>query len=114
MNEVDSQIEQVELSIDSAKDAIAGMDAMLRLTKNKDYIRVIDEGYLREEAIRLCHLRADYNFRSDEDQDSLMKAIDAIGQFRQYAASIIQMGRAAENALKADEQTHEELLAEAV
>ena len=114
MSEIDNQIEEVELSIDNANEAVDLMEALLRLTKNKDYIKVIAEGYLKEEAIRLCHLRADYNFRSDEDQEGLMKAIDGIANFRQYCASLVQMGRGAQNAITADEQTREELLAEAV
>ncbi len=114
MGEQEQQIKQVELQIEEAKKRIDLMKALRRLTENKDYIKVIDDNYLREEPIRLTYLRADGNFLSDESQDTLMKSIDAIAYFRQYLAAVMQLGMAAANAVEEDERTREELFDEAV
>lgn len=112
MSELEQQIEEVELDIKTAEAAVDKMDTLLSLTNDPRYIKIIDEGYLKEEAIRLTHLRADYNFRDKEDQASLLVAIDSIGQLKQYLAGVIQMGRGAQNAIEQNEATRAELYAE--
>ena len=111
MNE---QIEQIELSITAAKEKVAKMEALLRLIDNKDFKDIIDDGYFRDEAARVVILKADPEMQEAKYQDQLDKSIVAIGQLRQYFRSIMQMGRMAERSIRDDEETRQELLAEAV
>ena len=112
MNETQQQIEQLEISMDGAKENIAKMKSLLNLTKNEDFKKVIEEGYFEKEASRTVLLLADPNMQGEEEQKALQNQITAIGHLRQYFTGIMQIGRMSENALSADEATHAELLAE--
>jgi len=59
-------------------------------------------------------LKADPNMQEEQYQKQLDASITAIGYLRQYFVTINQLGRMAQNSLDSDQQTREELLAEAV
>ena len=105
-------LETIELSIEQAQKTVDMMNAVLTLSKDKNFEKVIHEGYFEKEASRLVLLKADPAMQKDEDQLAITKAIDAIGYFRQYLRSVIQIGRMAENSLRDHEQTREEVYAE--
>lgn len=108
----EEQLENIEISIEQAKKAIDMMESLLKLTKNKDFKKVINEGYFEKEASRLVLLKADPSMQSPEDQRLLDNSIIAIGFLRQYFSAVIQMGRMAERSIANDEVTREELLGE--
>lgn len=108
----ESQIEEIEISIEQAKSTISTMESLLKLTKNRDFKKVVLEGYFEKEASRLVLLKADPSLQKDEDQNQIMNQINAIGYVRQYFNTIMQLGRMAERSLEADENTREELLGE--
>ena len=110
----EEDLESIELSIDQAKTNIELMNALSRLTTNKDFIKVIQTGYFEKEPSRLALLKADPSQDSDVCQDRIIKQIDSIGLLRQYFIAIMQIGRLSQRAMTDDEQTKEELLAEAV
>ena len=114
MNMQEAQMEQIEVTIEQAEATIESMNALLRLNSNSDFMKLINDGYFTTEASRLVLLRADPSLQSDDNQRTLDKSIDAVGYFRQYLGGVIQMGRAAEHTLAADQATREEMLAEAV
>jgi len=108
----DQNIETIEISIKQGKETVDKMNSLLKLTKNKDFKKVIDDGYFVEEASRLVLLKADPSLQSTEDQRQIDNSILAIGYFRQYLATIFQLGRMAEKSLKEDEEVREELMSE--
>jgi len=108
------QIEQIELSLEQAKESIDMMDSLQTLTKNKDFVNVITKGYFESEASRLVLLKATPQMASKEDQELLLKSIDSIGFLRQYFVTIMQIGRMAIKAKEEDETTHAELMNEAI
>jgi hypothetical protein len=108
----DQNIETIEISIKQGKETVDKMNSLLKLTKNKDFKKVIDDGYFVEEASRLVLLKADPSLQSVEDQRQIDNSILAIGYFRQYLATIFQLGRMAEKSLKEDEEVREELMSE--
>jgi len=55
---VDQQIEQIELSIEAAKANVEKMEALLRLIDNKDFKKIIDDGYFKDEAVLPSFLRS--------------------------------------------------------
>lgn len=115
MNEVEFQIEQVEASMEAAREVIALRDSLLNLRDNDDFVKVIEEGYFKEEAARCVGLRADPNLRMQGDVQIQMveDQITSIGGLRQYFIKIQQIAANAEQSLAQDQETHAALLAEA-
>ena len=107
-----NQAEQIELSIQQARAKVELMQAVQRLISNKDFDKVITEGYFKEEASRLVLLKADSAMQSAENQHSIEQDINAIGRFRLYVVNQIKLGEMALRAIQEDEATREELLKE--
>jgi len=105
-------IEEIELNIEQAKSIVATGSAMERLRNNRDFKKVIIEGYFEKEAIRLVHLKSDFNMQSPEAQVSILRDMDAIGTLAQYFNKTMHQAMLAEKAIESDEQTRDELLAE--
>ena len=85
---IEHQVEQIELNIQQAKQLVEMGDVLDRLTQNPDFTRVIDEGYLKNEAVRLVHLKAAPSMQSDEAQQAITKEIDGIGALLGYFRAI--------------------------
>jgi hypothetical protein len=108
-----SDLEQIEVTIQEAEDSIAKLDALNRLRKNQDFKMLFEEGYLKEESARLVLMRAEPNVQNEQEQALLNKMIDAVGFFRQYLNKIYQFGNHAKSAIEAHRQTRTELMDEA-
>lgn len=108
----DEQLETIELSIKQANDAIEKMEALLRLTENKDFKLLVTEGYFEKEASRLVLLRADSNMQDEAGQSLINKSIDGVGFLRQYFSTIMHFGRMAEKAKVDHEDAREGILRE--
>ena len=106
------QLEQIEISIEQAQEAVAYRKALSNLLSNKNFEKIISKGYFESEASRLVLLKADPSMSADSDQSLILKSIDSIGFLRQYFTTIMQLGRMAERSIEADQTTREELLAE--
>ena len=106
---VNSRIENIDISIEHATKCVNKMNSVFNLHNNRDFIDVIEKGYFEEEASRLVLLKADPNLQKPDDQASIIRSIDAIGHFRQYLSSVINLGRMLEKSLQEDKQTREEL-----
>ena len=109
---VDDTVENINISIEHAKKHVDKMTSVFNLSKNRDFIAVIEKGYFEEEASRLVLLKADPNLQTPEDQASIIRSIDAIGHFRQYLGNVINLGRMMEKSLLADMETRNDLLQE--
>ncbi len=99
-----SSIQEIELSIEEAKEKISRRDAALKLSGNREFKKLILDGYFKEEASRLVSLMGDPAAKDYRD-DIIMDA-QAISSFQQYMRLIVQMGNIAEAELKA----HQEIL----
>lgn len=111
-NEINTDIENVELSIAEARKHIEQMEALDRLRTNADFKLIFEQGYLKDEATRLVLARAEPIMQTQEHQDQLNKLIDGVGYFRQYLNKIYQFGRQSQQAIKADQETLTELMNE--
>lgn len=107
-----NDVERIELTIDQARNTIALMQSLDRLSQNKDFQDIIDNGYFRDEAVRLVHLRSDPQMQEDHMRRNIDEQIMAVGSFRGYLNRILQQGHAAQSAIMEHEQTREELLQE--
>jgi cysteinyl-tRNA synthetase len=106
------QIEQIELNIKQAKEMVALGNCLESLRNNKSFRKLIIEGYFEKEAVRLVHLKSDYNMQTEESQKSIDTQMFAIGSLSQYFNTIAHQAMLAEKAIEDDEATVQELLAE--
>jgi len=111
MSELEDQQEQIDVSIEQARETVSKKDALMRLMDNADYKVVFTEGYFKEEAARLVQLRGDPEFDDIKAQQSIEKSIIGVGSTYNYLHTIIQLGRMAEKAMIAAE-VERELMAE--
>ena len=101
-----SDIEEVELSRDHAKELIRKRDKALKLASNREFKELVLEGYFRDEPARLASAFNDPAMSTH--REALLSQFKAIGQFEQYLRTIVIMGNAAASELV----EHEELLDE--
>ena len=105
-----TDLEQVEIQIEMANKLRKLRDNCVKLTANKAWKDVIDEGYFKEEAARLVMAKSS-NLNADQ-----MKLIDnmqyGIGALANFLESVMRRGAEMDTAIGEHEQTREELLAE--
>lgn len=112
MDNQDFNLEEIEVNLSEVNAAIEMRDALMRLSENADFKKIIHEKYFKEEASRLVLLRASPSFSSEEDQKALLKSIDAIGEFRMFLNTIDQIGKQMIKSKNDLEESRQELLAE--
>ena len=106
------EIEAVEREIAQAKVTVQFGAAVEKLKANAEFKKVVLDGYFRDEAVRLVHLKGDPAMQTEESQDSIVKAIDAIAGFSGYLNTALAMARMAEKSLESNEEVLTELQAE--
>lgn len=105
-------VQQVELSIEQAKKLIARKDALVRLQMNPDFKLLIEDGFLSDHAVRQVMLKAHPGYMDEKHQKIFDTQIMAVGGLKQFLVSIFAEGMNAEQAIRSDERTLEELHAE--
>lgn len=105
-------LQELEQNIKTAKGFVEAGNALERLRSNRDFKKVVVEGFFEKEAVRLVHLKADPSMQSEASQKSILAQIDAIGAFSQYLSNVEQFARMAKKSIADDEQARDEILAE--
>jgi hypothetical protein len=85
-----SDIEQIEISIEHAKDMVARRDACLKLKSNRDFKKVILEGYFKDEPVRLTALLGTPGMEAHKA--SIIASLESISQLQQYLQTTLQLG----------------------
>lgn len=98
-----SPIREIELSIQQAKKTVELSKALERLESNRDFQTVIQNSYLRDEAIRLVHAKSNPGLQSPEKQAAVIRDIDSIGTLATYLRQIHQFADAAQQAINDSE-----------
>lgn len=106
------QIESLEVSMDEAKEMIKDRDTLLKLLNNNAFKRVIGELYYVEELSRLVDWKV--NATSEIQEKNVDKMICGVGALKNFFSAIIHRAAQAESALREDQETREEILAEDV
>jgi len=112
MTEKEQIEQQIEISIDQAKQIIERKEQMERLLQNPDFKAVFSEGYFRDEAARLVSLLADQEMSAPEKQTELIKDMQGISAMQLYILNVRRLGAQMEQALRAHEEALEEIRAE--
>lgn len=102
-------IQELDASIASAKETIELGTALERLFSNKDFKKVVLNGYFKDEAVRLVHLRGEPTNQSFEALASLDNKIMAISSFSIYLKNIQKEAELADKTVNLDEQTRNEI-----
>lgn len=105
-------IKELEANIRTAKDQIDLGSSLERLLSNKDFKKVILNGYLEKEAVRLVRDKAAFDYQSNEAQQRITRQIDAIGSLAEYLDGVTTKAALARKGLDADEQTRDEVIFE--
>ena len=109
-----NDIQAVELNIKRAKELIDLGTALDHLRSNRDFKKVIIDGYFSDEAVRLVHLKGDPSMQGESSQTSIIKQMDSIASLYQYFFTIDMRASSAARSVESDEETLSELLAEGV
>ena len=107
-----AELQQLESNIKYAQKIVDLGDALDRLRNNRDFKKVIGEGYFEQEAIRLVHLMSDSNMQFPGIQQSIHKQLIAVGMFREFLETLTTRANMARRAVESDEATRDEILAE--
>jgi hypothetical protein len=106
------RIAALDREIAQAKAEVEFGKALERLKQNKDFQLVVLDGYFKNEAVRLVHLKGDPNMQSMDSQDSIVKQIDAISAFNAFMTTGFQKAAMAEKTLDSADELRDEILAE--
>lgn len=105
-------LQDIEKQIAEAKVFSELGESLVRLASNRDFRKVISEGYLSKEAVRLVHLKADPAMQKPESQESIVRQIDAIGALSAYFRTVEYQAALAVHSIATAEEAREEILAE--
>lgn len=104
-----SDIQEIEITIEHAKKMVERRDAARKLASNREFRKLVMEGYFIDEAARLASISADPLMKSSRDE--IILSIQGISTFKQFLQNIIRMGDVAANELREHEEALEELRA---
>ena len=105
-------IQELEANIESAKESIELGLSLERLFSNRDFKKVVLNGYFTEEAVRLVHLKGAPESQTSDAQKSIVDKIDAISSFSNFLKDIANKAELAEKTVILDEQTRAEIIFE--
>lgn len=105
-------IQELEANIESAKESIELGLSLERLFSNRDFKKVVLNGYFAEEAVRLVHLKGAPESQTSDAQKSIVDKIDAISSFSNFLKDIANKAELAEKTVTLDEQTRAEIIFE--
>ena len=104
-----SDIQEIEITMDAAKDAIKKKECIERLKKNPDFIEVIENGYLRDFAAQqVSELTAKepYEGYRAEIHNSLV----GVSELNGYLNMLLRNGRMSEQTLAEHQEYHADAL----
>lgn len=106
-------IRNMDIENKNASASIALADALARLEKNRDFKKVIEEGYFKEFAHNLVAQRAMPEMRSTESVIATnTRKLDAISELRHWFRGVRSMGYQGQLKLDANKQEAARILSE--
>lgn len=107
---LNSKIAELDRSIADNTKAVELAKALERLESNRDFRKIIADGYFTAEAVRLVHLKADPAMQTPTAQASIIRQMDSIGNLADYFNTIRQNGAMSANTIADCEKDRMELL----
>lgn len=106
MNE---DIKQIQINIVAAKERVALGECLKRLSKNRDFKKLIEQRYFKEESHRLVMVKSSPACQTPEIQAEILRDLDGIGSLYQFFNAIGSEARTMAYNIKQDEQMISEL-----
>jgi hypothetical protein len=106
----ETTLEQLDREAKGYKTQIELGNALDKLRSNRDFTKLIDQAYLKDEAIRLVHAKANPNLQSAESQASILRDIDAIGALAAFFSLVSRNADIARIQLRDNEETRADIL----
>lgn len=104
-----NEVEQIEVSIEECKAAIALDDSLGRLWDNPDFKATILDGFFMDYAVDMVTAKGNPGCQTAEVQEAILKCIDGIGVLRQYFKKIEHEAAMSRGAMEDSEQELEVL-----
>lgn len=108
MSEHESEIQEIEVNIESLEEHVKRRDVLKRLTANKDFEQIVHEEYFKDEASRMLLLRDDPNLPADK-KAFLEADMYGPGAFKRYLSTIMTLGNIAEQQIAELKETMDEI-----
>jgi rRNA processing protein Krr1/Pno1 len=105
----EAQLAEIEISLEQAKEVVAMGLALQRLYSNQDFIKVIGDGYFKDEALRLVYLKGDSVLDAEAMKD-VDNQITAIGLLRTYFRRLMGQAQQAQQAIQDMQDMQHEML----
>lgn len=102
-----SDIQEIEVTIKELKEVVERKNAVNRLLGNRDFKKLIMEGYFKDEAARLVGLLGEQ--AAAQYREEIIRSMDGIAQFKAHLRTVRQIGEAAASELAHHEQALEDL-----
>lgn len=112
MNSTQHQLAKLERDVKAYKGHIDLGNALANLRSNRDFKKLIVEGYLKDEAVRLVLSKADPALQEPAAQAAIDRDINAIAVLNQYFTITAQKAEIASKQLHDAEELRVELLKE--
>lgn len=112
MTSNEQQLAALDAAIKNAQATAELGDALANLRLNPDFKKLVLEGYLKHEAVRLVHAKADQTMASPDMQAKIVRDIDAIGSLHEFFRVISITSAQAKESIAEVEAAREEILAE--
>lgn len=91
---------EIQVTIDQAREQIALGEAFDRLHKNKDFQKIIKSEFLEKEPARLTFLLSDPSQQSDEARQGIFHALQGVSQLHGFFRKIEQATMVAKRTLE--------------
>ena len=114
MSFYDDQLNKLQHNLEVNRKVAETGDALERLTANRDFKKVIIEGFFEKEAIRLVQLKGHPEHQSEESQKRILMQMDAIGVLASYFDQVATAAELARKAISFDEETYDQLATESL
>lgn len=108
----ESTLEQLDREAKGYKTQIELGNCLDKLRTNRDFIKLIEVTYLKDEAVRLVHAKANPSLQSEASQASIVRDIDAIGTLAAFFSLVSRNADIARKQLAQNEETRADILKE--
>ena len=106
-----SQIQELEAQKVELAKQVELRDAILKLSGNHEFRKVVHEGFLRDDCARNARIAGDPSLDEKQQKDAMQMSL-AAGHFQRYLSANVQMGNQAENTIFQIDEALAELRAE--
>lgn len=106
---MNSQVQEIELDIENAKQFVELHECAERLKKNKDFQKLILEEYFKNESVRLVEALSAPALQDEKYQKAITKTMEGIGQLKQFFNKVHHQAEMAKTAIEEGQEALSEM-----